>query len=337
MAADGILTAVSELERAQSLALVTHRGPDGDAIGSSLALAMALRERGREVRLYARAEDIGAPRVLEGLEMLIPPEEAGKAPRPDLLVCLDCASRDRISVPFFRDRLESFRSLCIDHHESNPRFCDANFVAGDASSTGELVWDILQAAGWPVSRRMAEALWVAITTDTGRFSYSCTHPSTLECAAALLRLGVRNEYLNDEVFSKAEARAIRLKARAYASLELWFGGAAAVISLDAGDYAACGCGKADSEDFVDIPRAVRGARMAVFIYRSRADETKTHLSIRSCGPDSAVDFAAIFGGGGHRAAAGATLDCGMAEAKARVEEALGRFLGVQSHSPASPR
>jgi phosphoesterase RecJ-like protein len=271
-------------------------------------------------------EDIGAPRVLEGLEILIPPEEAAKAPPPDLLVCLDCASRDRISVPFFRDRLESFRSLCIDHHESNPRFCDANFVAGDASSTGELVWDILQTAGWPISRKMAEALWVAITTDTGRFSYSCTHPSTLECGAALMRLGVRHEYLNDEIFSKAEAKAIRLKARAYASLELWFGGAAAIISLDADDYAACGCAKADSEDFVDIPRAVRGARMAVFIYRSRADETKTHLSIRSCGRDCASDFAALFGGGGHKAAAGATLDCGMAEAKARVKETLGRFL-----------
>ena len=328
MATDDIQAAIAELEKAQSLALVTHRGPDGDAIGSSLALALALRDRGKDVRLYARAKDIGAPRVLEGLEILLPPEEAGNAPRPDLLVCLDCASQERISVPFFRDRLGSFRSLSIDHHESNPRFCDVNFVVDDASSTGELVWNLLQAAGWPVSRKMAEALWVAITTDTGRFSYSCTHPSTLECAAALLRLGVRFAYLNDEVFCKAEANALRLKARAYASLELWFGGAAATISLDAEDYAACGCAKADSEDFVDIPRAVRGARMAIFFYRSRPDETQTHLSIRSCGQDSAADFAALFCGGGHRAAAGATLDCGVTEAKASVKTALAGFLGL---------
>lgn len=320
-------SAIAALDAARRVSIVTHRGPDGDAIGSSLALALLLEAQGKEVRVYARAEDIGAPRVLEGLERLSRPEEAADAPAPDLLVCLDCASPDRVSVPFLRDNLSSFRILNIDHHESNPRFGAVNWVVDDASSTGELVWTLAKAAGWPLSREAAEALWVAVVTDTGRFSYSSTHASTLECGADLLRHGVRQSYLNDEIFAKAPLRTMRLRARAYATLQVWFGGAVAVIRLDASDYEACGCAKADSEDFVDIPRAVRGVKLAIFFYRSRADETSAHLSIRAYEPVSAGEFAALFGGGGHRAAAGATLDgCSLPEAVARVRAALPGFL-----------
>ena len=321
-------SAIRALSDARAVAIATHRGPDGDAIGSSLALAIVLEALGKDAALYARAADIGAPRVLRGLERLRAPEAAAAAPRPDLLVCLDCASPDRVSVPFFRGNLASFRVLNIDHHESNPRFGAVNWVVDDASSTGELVWRLAKAAGWPIPPDAAEALWVAVVTDTGRFSYSCTHPSTLECGADLLRLGVRQSFLNDEIFAKAPLRAMRLRARAYASLQVWCDGAVAVISLDASDYADCGCTKADSEDFVDIPRAVRGVRLAVFIYRSRADEDCAHLSIRAYEPASASAFAALFGGGGHRAAAGATLKgAGVDEALSRVRAAIPAFAG----------
>ncbi len=330
---EGIRRAIAELNAAGDVAIVAHKGPDGDAIGSSLALASALRAVGKRVRVYARREDVGAPSVLDGMDSLSPPEAAATDPKPDLLVCLDCATVARIAVPHFRDGIASFRTLVIDHHESNPRYGTVNFVVDDASSTSELVFDILKAAGWPVSREAAEALWVGITTDTGRFSYSSTHPSTLECGAELLRLGVRQWHLNDEVFCKASLAATRLRALAYASLEMWCDGAVATIRLDADAYESLGCAKSDSEDFVDIPRAVRGAAMAVFFYRSFSAEPVTHVSLRSCdGRVDACAFASIFGGGGHRAAAGATLDCGLAEAERRVREALSGFPGI---SPAT--
>lgn len=325
MTAD-IQAAIGELSVARSIALVTHRGPDGDAIGSSLALTLLLRAKGKDARLYANIADIGAPRVLDGLDILSRPDEAAAAPRPDLLVCLDCATVQRISVPFFRENVSAFRTLVIDHHESNPRFGDVNFVVDDASSTGELVWELARTAGWPLDRTIAEALWVAIVTDTGRFSYSSTHPSTLECGADLLRHGVRHDYLNDEIFSKTAPNVMRLRSRAYATLQIWFDGMVATIRLDAADYAALGCRKADSEDFVDIPRAVRGAKLAIFFYRSLPDEPSTHLSIRAYPPLDACAFAARFGGGGHQAAAGATINCGMAEAIARVRAELAEFL-----------
>ncbi|MBR3085611.1 MAG: bifunctional oligoribonuclease/PAP phosphatase NrnA [Kiritimatiellae bacterium] len=324
----GIDAAISELDRARRIAVVAHKGPDGDAIGSSLALALMLRSLGKEVRHYARLEDIGAPRVMDGLDSLSRPEAAATDPAPDLLVCLDCATVERILVPYFRDNFAKFRSLVIDHHESNPRYGDVNFVVDDASSTGELVWMIAKRAGWKMDRMVAEALWVAIVTDTGRFSYGATHPSTLECGADLLRRGVRHEYLNDQIFSKEALNTALLRARAYSTLETWFDGAVAVIRLDAGDYEEFGCRKADSEEFVNIPRSVRGVKLAIFFYRSASEEKCTHLSIRACGGVDACAFASLFGGGGHRAASGATIDCGVDEAIARVRATLENFLST---------
>lgn len=324
-ASDRAALAATWLANAKTVAIVTHRGPDGDAVGSSLALGLMMRARGADTHIYIRRSDIGAPRVLDGLDALDDPEHAAAdcaTAMPDLLVCLDCASPDRISVPFFRDRIWQFRVVNIDHHESNPSFGTVNYVVPDASSTGEIVWGIARKAGWPLDRTVAEALWVAVVTDTGRFSYSSTHPSTLECAADLMKAGVRQDWLNDEIFSRADFRVMRLRARAYASLQMWFGGRVAAIALDAADYAACGCAKADSEDFVDIPRAVRGAELAIFFYRSLPDEKCTHLSIRAREPFDACAFAARFGGGGHRLAAGATVDGGMAGTMARAKAEL---------------
>lgn len=323
-------SAIDELRGARRIALATHRGPDGDAIGSSLALCLLLLAQGKDARLYVNASDIGTPRILEGLDLIIDPKLAQTdcATRmPDILVCLDCASPDRISVPFFRDNISRFRVLNIDHHGSNPRFGAVNLVVDGASSTGELVWNMAKSARWQLDRRAAEAIWVAVTTDTGRFSYSSTGPSTLECGADLLRHGVRKDWLNDEIFSKCDLKVMRLRARAYSSIDVWFGGKVATITLDAPDYAACGCAKADSDDFVDIPRAVRGTVLAVFFYRSLPDEHSTHLSIRAREPFDACALAACFGGGGHRLAAGATVDCGIDEAKTRVRERLSAMFG----------
>lgn len=340
MGKEDMRMAIAELERARSVAIVTHRGPDGDAIGSSLALCLLLRAQGKDARLYARLADIGAPRILEGLECLIPPEQAeadSSASPPDIVACLDCASPERVSVPFFRDNLRRFRVLNIDHHQSNPRFGDINHVVDGASSTGELVWEIAREAGWPLDRKTAEALWVAVVTDTGRFSYSSTRPSTLECGAELLGCGIRQDWLNDEIFDKASLNAMLLRARAYASLETWCDGKVAVVRLDAGDYEACHCTKADSEEFVNIPRAVRGTAMSIFFYRSLRDETCTHLSIRAREPISACGFASLFGGGGHRLAAGATIEGDVATVAARVKAALPSFLdGIPAHPQDKP-
>ncbi len=320
--------AIDALRAAERIAIATHVGPDGDASGSSLAMCLMLRKLGKDVRAYLRKADLGAPAVMEGTALFLDPAEADFS--ADTLLCLDCAARSRIAVPAFRDGLQRFKVVNVDHHESNDGFGDVNFVVPDASSTGELVWQMALAAGWEIDRPAAEALWVAVVTDTGRFSYSCTRPSTLECGADLLRRGVRQDFLNDELFSKTDLRVMRLRTLAYESLETWFNGKVAVIALDADAYLSTGCKKADSEDFVDIPRAVRGAEMAVFIYRSLPDERLSHISVRARKPFSAAALAKTFGGGGHDLAAGATLDGGVAEAAGRVKAALAAVFETQS-------
>ncbi len=317
---DSIEKVIETIMAADDIAVVTHVGPDGDASGSSLALGLMLGKLGKRAKVYVRRSDLGAPAVMSGTELFSDPDAADLA--PGLLVCLDCATPARISVPGFRDKLDGLNVLNIDHHESNDGFGKVNYVVADASSTGELVWRIARAADWEIDQSAAEALWVAIVTDTGRFSYSCTHPSTLECGADLLRRGVRQDFLNDEIFSRMELRALRLRARAYASLETWMDGKVAVIHLDVPDYLATGCRKADSEEFVNIPRAVRGASLAIFFYRSKSYDDATHLSIRAREPLSASALAERFGGGGHRLAAGATIKCGIEEAMERVRKEL---------------
>ncbi len=319
--------AIDALAAAERIAIATHVGPDGDASGSSLAMCLMLRGCGKDVRAYLRQGDLGAPAVMEGTGLFLDPASADFS--ADTLLCLDCASSSRIAVPAFRDNLGRFRVVNVDHHESNNGFGDVNFIVPDASSTGELVWQMALAAGWKIDRAAAEALWVAIVTDTGRFSYSCTRPSTLECGADLLRRGVRQDFLNDELFSQMDLRVMRLRTWAYESLETWFDGRVATIALDADAYVSTGCKKADSEDFVDIPRAVRGAEMAVFFYRSRPDEGVTHISVRARKPYSAAALAKTFGGGGHDLAAGATLECGVAEAANRVRAALAAVFNQQ--------
>lgn len=317
-----VAEALRLVEPARRIIVTAHVSPDGDASGSSLALALMLRALGKEVRLAIPMDDLGAPGVLPRFADF---RQTGPLEEPDLLVCLDSATRARIAIPELRDKAGVWPTLNIDHHATNELYGHVNIVRGDYSSTGELIYDFALAAGWKIDRDVAEALWVAIVTDTGRFSYSSTQPSTLRCAADLLSRGVRAAWLNDELFCMEDAKILEIRRRALDSLEKWFDGKVAVISLTAEDYTETGCTKSCTETFADIPRSVRGTVFAILIYRLPGDG-RTHLSIRSREPYSACDLAKEFGGGGHILAAGATSDLSIPAAKAALKQALERML-----------
>ena len=313
---------IASLEAAKSVIVTAHVSPDGDASCSSLALALMLRARGKTVRLAIPMGDLGAPGILETFESF---RDDGPIVEPDLFICLDCATVPRLALPELRDKVGVWRTLNIDHHATNTRYGHQNYVIDDYSSTGEVIYDIAKAAGWTIDRDVAEALWVAIVTDTGRFSYSSTRPSTLRCAAELLACGVRAPWLNDELFSVFDRKVLDIQARALASLETWYDGKAAAITLTERDYEETGCTKSCTETFANIPRSVRGSVIAIFIYRLPNDP-KTHFSIRARAPYSACALAKTFGGGGHELAAGATVDMSIDDAKAAVKAAAGEQL-----------
>lgn len=317
---------VAALQNAAKVVIVTHRGPDGDAVGSSLALGTLLRNLGKTAEIAIDLSDIGTPSVLRGVDSLTPPSSA--MADPDLLICLDCSDENRISHPRFREMTKCCRTLNIDHHASSNRFGDYHYVMPSFSSTGEIVLKIARYAGWNVTPEVADALWTAIVTDSGRFSYSCASPATLRAGAYLLSRGADHVRLNDALFFQIPPNVMELRKKAIASLRIWCGGKAAVISLDEDDYASTGCTKADTEDFVDIPRSVAGTVLAVFFYRCRKDDS-THLSIRSRSGYSAQEVAAHFGGGGHVAAAGATVEDSMEDAMAKVRAYLTDYLAIR--------
>ena len=312
---------LAALNAARRVVVIAHEHPDGDALGSALALAGFLRGAGHD------AVAVGLEPLPDSIAFLAAdaPElvpARGFAPEKGDLVCLvDCNAAARVPFPL-RPLVSSAPALaCIDHHIAEHYPTEAVYAVSDASSTAELVWNVAQAAGWPATRRIAEALWTGIVTDTGRFSYPSTHPSTLRCAADLLGHGVRTSSIADECFHLVSARRLRLEERLIRSLEFHAGGRVAIASLGPADYAAEGATVADSENFVNVPRFVRGVEAAVFLYSFRPG--RTNLSVRTVSGLSAAAFCAGFGGGGHERAAGAAVSRPLADVR---EEVLAKLL-----------
>ena len=304
---------------ARRIVVTAHVRPDGDALGSALALAGCLRHAGKRVQVALDRAEIGVAAVLEGVEELVPSTAAD--PRAERLVVVDCAARNRMPEAL-QSLVGRLPTLVIDHHPTNTRFGDAQWIDPSASSTGEMIWRLARQAGWPLNRRIAEALWVALITDTGRFAYESTSPATMTCAADLLAHGVRTAWLNEQIYTLFDWRVLQLRKRAYDTLETWQEGCVTVVSLAHNDFAATGCTKADAEDIIEIPRSVRGSQVALFLYETEPRATVTRVSIRTRPPLDAIALAKRYGGGGHHRAAGATVPGGLAAARAELQGAV---------------
>ena len=314
-------TIAQELLSAGRIVVLAHVRPDGDALGSVLAVSHVLGALGKDVTgAVDSLKGLGGPGCLEGIDSLV---EADKIEGSfDLALSLDCASVDRIaeSVRPFLDT--AGKVVNIDHHVTNTRFGTFNYVDADASSTGEIIWELFKAAEWPIDRLAAEALWVAMVTDTGRFAYDSTGPQTLACGSDLLTHGVRTSWLNDRLYCSFTQTSVELKRRAYPTLSYRPDGSVAMITLTGRDFAETGGTKADAEDVIEIPRSLVGNRVALFFYGNPEDENETRISIRTRAPLDASSLAMKFGGGGHLRAAGCTISAPMDEAKALFREAL---------------
>lgn len=321
---DGIADILALIEPAHRVALSAHTYPDGDAVGSSLATAEFLRAAGKDATVILPKKDVGPVRVLDGFGDVVNPDDFDFAAPPDLFVCLDCAEPSRICDERVRAWVGKVPTLNIDHH-GKEIFGTRNYVVKDASSTGELVFDIASVAGWTITTRIAEALWCAILTDTSRFTSPATMPSTLRAAAALAEKGVRIAWLAEQLYQREPFNAFDLRRRAINSLERLFDGRVATISLTTEDFAATGCQKQDGETFPEIPNSLDGVQLAVFFYPFPVtDPGHTRISARSRpgSPVTAKTLAAHFGGGGHEHSAAATPALSIDDTKTAVREYL---------------
>jgi bifunctional oligoribonuclease and PAP phosphatase NrnA len=300
------LDAVAEaLKRHDRFVVVTHENPDGDALGSMLGLTLGLRSLGKDVVNYLSGDGpLPGEYAFLGLAELprtLADDLAGR-----LVVAVDCASERRIG-PDTAWLASAEGVLNIDHHHDNSRFATVNLVVGDASSTAEIVRDVLAALDVPLSPSIAEALYVGLVTDTGRFQYANTTPKSLRLAAELVENGADVHGVFRHVYETVQFAKLKLLARALDHAQLYEGGRVVISYLEKEDFAAVGAEEPYSEGIIDYLRSVEGSEMVALIRESpmRGDGPTRRISLRSSHDE--IDVSAIArrcGGGGHRQAAG---------------------------------
>ncbi len=299
--------------------VTSHENPDGDALGSLLAMHLALRVLGKDsvMVLAGPAPLPGEYRFLELLERGLLREKPSDY-RERVLVAVDCANESRIVDHELL--LGAPLSVNVDHHHDNTRFADVNLVVPDASSTGELLADIFGAAGVELTQNIAEALYVALVTDTGRFQYTNTTPKALRLAADLVEAGADVHKVFQGVYETVQFAKLKLLARALDRAQIFEGGRIVVSYLLRTDFGEVGAAEPYSEGIIDYLRAVEGAELAALIREPpRAGNPARKVSLRASIDE--LDVSAIareFGGGGHRQAAGFGTDLSIDEITARI-------------------
>src|SRR3954468_15572192 len=303
------LAAVADAIRAHDRFLITtHENPDGDALGSLLGMKLALDQLGKDSVMVLCGD---AP--LPGEYGFMPLNELHRRWPDDVservLLAVDCANESRIADPEVLGRVPL--SMDVDHHHDNTRFGQINLIVADASSTGELLRDLFRELEVDLTPDIAEALYIALVTDTGRFQYTNTTPKALRLAAELVETGADVHKIFQDVYESLQFAKLKLLARALERAQVYEGGRLVISYLVRGDFAEVGAAEPYSEGIIDYLRAVEGADMAALIREPpRGDGPARRVSLRASADELDVSkiARASGAGGGHRQAAGFSSD-----------------------------
>ncbi len=312
---------LDSLRESRSICVTGHIRPDGDCVGSQLGLTLALQNEGKKVVCW---NEDSLPQKYEFLD----PERRFQKPKRgmkfDCVVATDAASFERLGTvgPCITNR-KLF--INIDHHESNTRYADVNWVSAREPSSGELIFRLLQAAKWPVTKPIADCLFTAVSTDTGSFQYPSTRPGTYHVAGELVRRGADLAKICDEVYQSYPLSRVRLLRHVYSRFRLTHQNQIAWFWLKKADFARTGAESSDSEGLIDHIRAI--APVVVACVFEEIEPEMTRISLRSKSEKVNVnEIAAQFGGGGHPAAAGARIAGKPISAQRRVIGAIKKAL-----------
>ena len=281
--------------------IISHRRPDGDTLGSGAALCSALRRIGKRAWCYDNPETIALHRPF------VTPYLAGEGVNPSVQVTVDVASEglfpEGISLPV---------PLAIDHHPSNGRFARNLCLAAERSSCGELVLEVIKAMCGSVTPEEAKLLYMAVSTDTGCFQYSNTNSATLRAAAELIDLGADNSELNIILFRTQSRARMALEGRMLTGMRYFRDGKISVNVITRAMMEECGADDNDCDDLAGIAGRAEGSVISLTI--REVGESESKVSARSKPGVNVSEICAVYGGGGHAMAAGATLSCGPEEA-----------------------
>jgi len=293
--------------------LITHRRPDGDTHGSASALAQGLREQGKTAFLLHNPEV--TPRYKRFVEDYTAPDDYdAKA-----VIAIDTATAE-----LFPKNAEEYKdsiSLCIDHHKSNTHYADFICLDADRASCGELIFEILMAMTGSVSSETAERLYVALSTDTGCFSFGNTTANTLYVASLLVEAGAPNRELNKLLFRTKTHGRISIEGMLTSVLEYSFDNKVAIASITGEMMRTAGADEDDMDDIAAIPGSIEGVCIGVTI-RELTSPHDCKVSVRTKPPYDAQAICARFGGGGHKLAAGCTIEKTIDEVKIALSEVI---------------
>ena len=305
------LETIDYLRTHDNYLILNHRRPDGDAVGSAAALCRALRQMGKTASVWKNPET--TERYLSYLDGL----ETQEVPEGATLISVDLAAETLLPLNGldFAGRIV----LSIDHHMSNTGYAEYTNVDPKCAACGELLLEILRELG-PVTKEMADALYLAVSTDRGCFQYSNVTGDTLRTAAALKDLGADTFSINKTMFGTKTIARLRLESALTNSAEFYAEGLVAVCCISQSLMDSIGATEDDAEDISGFPRSMEGVQIGVLVKERREGGAK--ISLRTGDDYNASEICGKLGGGGHRAAAGAQDDAGMESAKARILAAI---------------
>ncbi len=308
------------IENSNRIALISHKDPDGDCLGSLLGLHHILSDRGIKSDVYL---DGGIPdnyAFLPGLAKIN--NKPGKSSH-DLVIVLDCSDLDRtgnMKEVFHRGN----KSICIDHHESNLNFCDINIVEKDCSSTGEMIYKMSSQWGYDVGKDSAINIYTAILTDTGKFIYDKTTPDTFRCVAELVEKGINFTDIVDHVYGSEDRQAVLAKSKILSEAEFFYNGKLSIGFISQKVLEDYDVEMKNIDGLVESLRDIKNVEISCIL--KETGENSTKISLRSKGEVNVSKISKLFNGGGHSKAAGFTLKNNIYEAKDLVVEKLKEFL-----------
>lgn len=298
----------------QRFAVLSHVRPDGDALGSQIALTLSLQALGKDVKTWNEDGMLEKYSFVPHADILVqPPTQSEDF---DVAIALDTATQNRLGKAG-----EAVRSaklwINIDHHPSNPKYGDLVFIDAHSPATGQILFELMKSEQLPMNRAIAENLFLAISTDTGSFQYPNTSARTFEIAAELVRAGVDVGQLSQQTYENYPRRRIELLRALLDDMRFDADGKIASFSLDSKTAAEIGAKPEDNEGLIDHIRAIEGVIVAIFF--EELVDGKVRVSMRS--KSESADVCAIcqkFGGGGHKLAAGARVRGTLADVRERV-------------------
>ena len=318
----GDLSAICRVLREKDRFLIAcHENPEGDAIGSELALALALRKMGKTVTVLNADPVPGNLLFLPGADTVVFDEDGSKY---DVAVVVDCGSPERTGRRVGQELRKCPLLVNIDHHRTNGDRGELSLVDPDAAATGLLIHRVLAAMGCEIRLDVATNIYVAVLTDTGSFHYGSSSPEAFEVAGEMVRRGVDPWAVAEQVYETQSALRLRLLGRVLDSLDVSADGRVACITAMREDLLEFASGKDALEGFINYPRSIVGVEVAVSFREEEGGVFR--VSFRSKGRVDVSGVAARFGGGGHRNAAGCTVSGTLADAKMSVLEALAAVL-----------